>query len=197
MTQANTMVNNKFKLATRLNLETWLNDPLQVVPAYRNNRFGHPVQPLNIQWLGTIQSIEATLSQHGFILQKSTTNLQATLINLSKKEARRPPLIAWLYHNKPAKLLMTKATNQANTQIEIRLWHSNIHLFNTTLPLWVGAVNYRTLDNKKLTMNRYKEISYQFQHQPILEVLTDILPQNRVLILPSKSTTPNTILHND
>ena len=136
-----------------------------------------------MQWLDPLNKIKSHLTSHGFKAQQRIVNLKSGIINLTKKENNRLPLMPWLYQNQPPALIMTKPTDNPNTHIEIRLWHSHTRILHTPKSLWVGAINYRTINTKKLIQNSYSETHYQYQKKSVLNILTQILQPKSYRIL--------------
>ena len=170
-------------ITQQIKYKQWRQNPLQLFPVYRKNRLGHNIQPLNVQWLDPLNKIKSHLTSHGFKAQQRIVNLKSGIINLTKKENNRLPLMPWLYQNQPPALIMTKPTDNPNTHIEIRLWHSHTRILHTPKPLWVGAINYRTINTKKLIQNSYSETHYQYQKKSVLNILTQILKPKSYHIL--------------
>lgn len=134
-------------------IEDWWQNPLRYVPIFRINRFGHPVQPLNIQWIDWLSTIEQTLEQQGWQIIDSKTDVQTTLGRFtSYKPEYHTPLFPWLYRGKPPVLFMIKHLPHETTIIELRLWKPGLRFENSRLPLWIGSINYHLAHKHLITL---------------------------------------------
>lgn len=134
-------------------IEDWWQNPLRYVPIFRINRFGHPTQPLNIQWIDGLSTIEKTLEQKGWQTIRSKTDVQTTLGRFtSYKPECHLPLFPWLYRDKPPVLFMIKHLPHDTTIIELRLWKPGLRFENSHLPLWIGSINYHLASKHLMTL---------------------------------------------
>ncbi|AML54824.1 LssY C-terminal domain-containing protein [Coxiella burnetii] len=143
-----------------INYKDWWQHPTRYVPIYRWNRFGHPVQPFNIQWTAPLNDIQQTLEHSGWESIHTKTDIQTALGRFaSYKPERHFPLFPWLYRDKPPVLFMIKHLPHATTIIELRLWESGIRFEDNAWPLWVGSINYHIAPKRLITLRRPHEIS--------------------------------------
>ncbi|AJC50515.1 bifunctional DedA family/phosphatase PAP2 family protein [Coxiella endosymbiont of Amblyomma americanum] len=136
-------------------IETWWKNPLQYVPIFRPDRFGHFIQPFNIQWVDRLDTIEQLLEQQGWQIVHSKAGIWTILEWFtSYKPEHHFPLFSWLYRGKPPILFMIKHLPCTTSIVELRLWKSGVKFENYYLPLWVGSINLRvaSLPPKHLIM---------------------------------------------
>ena len=138
----------------------WWQHPTGYVPIYRWNRFGHPVQPFNIQWTAPLNDLQQTLEHYGWESIHTKTDIQTAFGRFaSYKPERHFPFFPWLYRGKPPVLFMIKHLPHATTIIELRLWESGIRFEDNALPLWVGSINYHIAPKRLITLRSPHEIS--------------------------------------
>ena len=169
--------------------QNWFNHPLRYLPAYRKNRLGKMIEPLNVQWMQPIQQIEQQLTKAGFKKESSVHDLKSGLANLARTPQNRLPMIAKLYQNTPPVLLMVKKTNTPDTVIEIRLWNSHSRIILNSIPLWIGSINYRsTVQGKNLIQRNKKITHYQQNNQNVLTTLSALFSKQDYRILIQQQT---------
>lgn len=124
-----------------LNGEEWWGQKDIPVPFYRLNRFGQPVELLNIQWAGSLSRIEQTLvQQHWNLLPKSS--LLLLLDEISKKSPNQQlPVLSQFYENRKPVLILFKFVPSIEEVMVLRLWDVHLRLSNG-VPLWAGTVSY-------------------------------------------------------
>lgn len=122
--------------------ERWWEDPTHYAPTFRLSRFGHPIQPFNIQWLGNISNIHTTLLKNGWHNASSKTNLKNALQRFaSKAPESHLAFLRQLYHGKGPTLFMIKTFGPNKNLIELRLWKTGL-IFSDDLTLYIGSINY-------------------------------------------------------
>lgn len=143
-----------------IDVNTWWSNPTKYLPHYRKNRFGNPTQPFNVQWAGTLKNIKQNLTQHSWIVIYNKTDMKAALGRFaSKKPERHLPLFPQLYRHKSAVLFLIKHLPKKQTIIELRLWASGTTFTNSTVPLWIGTINYHVAPQRLLTLKKPHEIT--------------------------------------
>lgn len=123
------------------NNHAWWSQNNTSKPLYRINRFGQPIEALNIQWAGTLPSIEQTLTkQHWNLLPKAS--LMIVLNGFASKHPHQQlPILNQFYEDHKPVLVMYKLLDQPKQVMVLRLWDAHLKLSNNT-PLWLGIVNY-------------------------------------------------------
>jgi membrane protein DedA with SNARE-associated domain/membrane-associated phospholipid phosphatase len=121
---------------------SWLRQKNIAIPYVRMNRMGKPIDPLNIQWLGTLSTIQSNLLNHGWkLINKKPTLIMRLHALVSKEERRFFPLLPPLYRQQPPSLVMTKI--ESGQFWVLRLWSSNYFVYKA--PIWVGTVMYHPI----------------------------------------------------
>ncbi len=146
----------------KITAHAWWYSPLKYTPIYRNNRFGKPFQPFNVQWQSSKQQIIAVLEKHGWkpIANDPQLKLKTALQRFGSYQAQfHMPFLAWLYRDKPPEIFLIKEIPNHNRVIELRLWESGIHFHPGNKPLWIGATDIRIPPKVLLSLKEHTIIS--------------------------------------
>lgn len=147
-----------------MTINVWWESPLQYTPLYRNNRFGKPFQPFNLQWQGSLKNITETLEKTGWkpITSNRKFKLKKSLQRFSSYQAQyHIPLLPWLYRNKHPVIFMIKHIPRRKRIIELRLWESNIYFYPNHKLLWIGATDIRVPPTALLSIKKSAKISLE------------------------------------
>jgi membrane protein DedA with SNARE-associated domain/membrane-associated phospholipid phosphatase len=121
---------------------SWLRQKNIHLPYVRLNRIGTPIDPLNVQWLGSMKTIKNNLTRYGWQSQNKAPTLISRLHALVNSDTRRFfPLLPPLYQKEPPALVMSKVNN--GQFWTLRLWHADYQINHT--PLWIGTVMYHPI----------------------------------------------------
>ena len=179
-----------------LNASRWWQAPRRFLPLYHLNRFGHATSPFNLQWAGELPNISALLTQnHWAITTDKKKNLQKTLTGfVEQNPSQQAPIIKTLYRDQPSALIAFHTTDDPNTLIEMHLWNSGYLLLDPNSPLWIGTINYRTINLKLFKRNKQHKIT--FRDNAGQQSLTSVLKPhyNYKVMQHSNETIPNRIL---
>jgi membrane protein DedA with SNARE-associated domain/membrane-associated phospholipid phosphatase len=138
----------------------WWETPLEFTPAYRDNRFGRPAQPLNIQWAGHLDKIKSTLQQHGWKLISRKNHVADTIHRLaSDKPQYHLPLFELLYHNKRPSLIMYKSIPKKSMIYILRLWDSHVDFHDGNI-IWIGMINKLAAPHSFITFHHRNLMSF-------------------------------------
>ena len=128
------------------------------IPLYRLNRFGRPIEALNVIYVGNLPEIGQVLSQHGWESQKVALDFQGILKSLlTTSTIHHLSVFPQLYHNKRMELLYTKNTDVDNVVLILRLWPSDINLKDSDLPLWLGTIEYHQASPHTFSLQALKK----------------------------------------
>lgn len=142
----------------------WWNDPLKFTPMFRKNRFGHPAQPLNIQWAGSLQNIKNTLFEDDWQVITRKNHMQDTVNRLASNLPQyHLPLFELLYHNQRPALILFKKIPKQKTIYILRLWHAYINV-TPNRPLWIGMLNILAPPQGLITIHHRKLMSFAKLH---------------------------------
>lgn len=124
-------------------IQNWWHSPLAQLPTYRNNRFGKPILPFNVQWMSSYNDLQQQLTQSGW---KKANNPATLSYNISRLKSTKPnrhlPLVPILHNGKPPVATFYKPTHHKNEILELTLWQSSIRFINNEIPLWIGTLDY-------------------------------------------------------
>lgn len=123
---------------------TWWNQQKALLPLYSMNRFGKEIGLMNIQYVGSIQSLQQTLEQAGWKKQLDSFFLSLMLRLGNQDSVAKLPLMAQLYLNQKPFLLMTNGTSRSGNGLILRLWRSNYHVHNKNQIIWIGSIQTQT-----------------------------------------------------
>ena len=149
-----------------ISLNNWWQNATHYVPPIRFNRLHQPVQPINIQWLGSLKDIKQQLKNWEIIKPKQN-NLGITL-----KEIARPSieyqqgLLPPLYDFKVAVLRAYLYKN--NKLMILTLWPSQIQINHLKNKLWVGNLSIRQPSKQLFKRYYYHSISAQELPQSLI-----------------------------
>ncbi len=112
-------------------------------PLYRTNRFGKPVQLINIQWAGDLKSIQQELLKRDWKIpaKPDLTLIMSSFANKNKSNLN-PILFTKYYRDRKPVLVMTKVVDNQRHLIILRLWNSHTMLHSSGYSIWVGTVSY-------------------------------------------------------
>ncbi len=123
---------------------------------FRDNKFGHHVYPLNVQWLGKKEQIETFLEKNNWQRHEP----QKTVINRIMHLVDEPslhilPLIPQTYNQRTP--VMVYSYNNNNEQIVIKLWQSFLNVMPNKSKLWIGNIYKNQLPEKLFSIpSRYR-----------------------------------------
>ncbi len=155
-----------------INMQQWWNHAAKQIPLYRYNRFGKPIQVINLQWAGSSNNIEQNLTDRGW--HKESRGSLVILLSglLAKNNGKHLPVLSQLYEDRRPVLVMTKYLDQQNTILILRLWDAHLKT-EAGLPLWLGTIGYHHW-SKLYFLRRERE-------QSINEDV-DLMPATQLLI---------------
>ena len=157
-----------FQQKTTLSLKNWWRHPLTYLPAYRNNRFGYPIQPLNIEWGDTLDHIKSTLLANQWQLITRNNHVKDTIQRLASPQPQyHLPLFELLYRNERPALVLYKPTADKSDIYILRLWDSHIVLENNQ-HLWIGMMNKELSPSKRMISMHTQLMSFAHLDAPAI-----------------------------
>lgn len=127
--------------AYSINLDTWWQHNDKRLPLYRLSRFGVQQEILNLQWVGSLETIRNLLLTNGWEVPPTRDWISVLQRLTDVNSAEHLPLVSPLYLDKKPVLVLQKSINNDKKLIVLRLWQSNLTINNSTDPLWVGTVS--------------------------------------------------------
>lgn len=135
----------------RLNEANWWNKPTLPQKPYTTTRLGRPLQFLQIQYKGTLDTLENALTQKGWKKHQSSFAM-AILTHVGEKSTpENTPLKSHFYRNKKAVCIFVYQPKGQVETLVLRFWPSSYYIGSPTEPLWYGSIE--TLLNKKTQQN--------------------------------------------
>lgn len=177
----------------QINFEAWWKHPKQSLPTYRINRFGNPIQPFNIQWADQLDNIKQSLQQHNWIVVEEKPVITLKLGQHNSQLQQHTPLFQPLFRQQPPTLLVIKHLADNETILELRLWQSGVQFKDSSTPLWVGTINYRT-HKQRFTLKESPETTLANQGG-ISNLIQDLGHYQYKVIYVSPNSQPQNVQH--
>lgn len=131
----------------------WWGKGLPNFPLYRKNRFGKPIQTMNIEWLGDLTEIENLLLIQGW-QNKPGNTLWLWLNIFSNNEHKNPPLLTGVFHDKKPVLEMTKYLPTQKRLLVLRLWLSYYDILDSDEELYIGTISFKSPNDFPLAIKK-------------------------------------------
>lgn len=166
----------------------WHSSAMTQFPLYRINRLGNPIQPLNIQWLGSLDEIKQSLMRRGWESHPPKIDLNATINRFtSPKTQANLPILPMLYHQRAPLLLLTKNLGNDQPLAMLRLWQSDIIVNSGAIPLWLGTINYYEPPVKLISLKKQPR-----EFEDAIDALTPALKDFRwkLVQIPAQNQPP-------
>lgn len=142
-----------------LDAKAWWQRTDEQTPLYRMNRFGKPIEILNVQWAGDIFAIEDTLIQQGWKSLPSNPFMRAIKSLTSGDRAEQLPVLSQLYEDRKPILTMSKVLEPEHKLLVLQLWDGHLSLDDGT-PLWLGSIHYQKSWNVRFHKKKASQLSY-------------------------------------
>ena len=165
----------------------WRQDGWQQLPALRKDTRNYKKHPLNIQYAGTLEALQASLEPKGW--QPAEIVSPGSILKLlsPKLELDQLPLLPQVHDGRHESLALVKDTEEGKRYI-IRLWPAHIELTPGQHLLWIGNVSEL---KKGLVMDlfTYPETSDEFSaafsllEKDCSDLMPHRLPGERKLLL--------------
>jgi len=170
--------------------EAWWSHRGSTLPIYTTNRIGHRTGFFNIQYSGSIKTLQMALTNHGW--KNQPNSFFNVLIRRAggQDAAKKLPLMSQLYLNKKPVLIMTYSAGTGHQLVVIRLWRSNYSLQENRQPIWIGSILDPSLQTKiKTSANNHDKIQSDMLLATVLSAVegfqTNIVPIAEQKTLPS------------
>lgn len=125
---------------TPLNRSEWLAGDWRGLPAYRLDLAAGEQHPLNVQYLGTLEALEAALTARGWRSPPPPAFDKLLLWLSPDTTATRLPVLPQIHDGHYESLRLIKAGADDRLTI-LRLWRSERIQHSTRTPLWIGSVS--------------------------------------------------------
>ena len=168
------------------NQADWLASEWETLPAYRVDLEGRDTQPMNFQWGGSLDSLQAILEGAGWSTPHGLEPLSAINWLAPEPLLSDLPVLPQVHDGKHQKLLMA-APLQENTAklLIIRLWPSSIGLQHGE-QVWIGATSYLQLE-QELPLVAFLRTTADFD-TPMIQLENTLLQSNHVDVVKQTRT---------
>lgn len=124
----------------------WRDGFWQTLPTYRLDLEGLNVQPLNIQWAGSLQALKTVLDKQGWrpAPALSLAGMMSWLV--PDPDISDLPILPQVHDGRHQQLQMIMRANGMQRLTTLRLWPANVEISDTGRPLWLGTVSYLQRD---------------------------------------------------
>lgn len=123
----------------KINARKWWSKDHEI-PEYYTSLFGFKSKPINIQWVGSLDQIEASLRAAGWETPPDR-NWASTLHRIADiSSSQYLPMISPQYQDKAPELILTRANGSEDQLMVIRMFNSNRVLKTNQAQLWVGNI---------------------------------------------------------
>ena len=125
----------------RITLSTWKTLGWEQLPVYRLDIEGRNEQPMNFQWAGSLDTLQARLQQQGWKPGPTVTPLNAMNWLAPEPEITSLPILPQVNDGQHQQLILVAPhTAEDNHLIAVRLWPSDRELLPGQQPVWIGNV---------------------------------------------------------
>ncbi len=123
-----------------IKMDKWLDDESEI-PEFRSSLFGFPSQPINVQWVGSIDAIKNTLQAQGWNEPPARDWISILHRVADISSTQYLPMISPQYQDKKPALIMTRTVPGIKNLLVIRFWDSSRVIAENQQPLWVGIIS--------------------------------------------------------
>ena len=147
----------------RITAATWKAAGWKQLPVYRVDIEGKNEQPMNLQWAGSLETLQATLLQAGWREAPPLSPLNAMNWLAPEADIDSLPILPQVHDGQHQELLMiAPATAARERLIVVRLWSSNRELLDSGQSVWLGKAAYLYLE-QDLPLIAYLRTAPDFQ----------------------------------
>lgn len=126
----------------KISSEKWWQQTNKKPPLFRTNRFGKPIQVINVQWAGDLPQIESELiKQNWNTLPRTSLTTLLSELAITRQDQSLPLLNQFYEDRKPVLVMFKYIEAPQKTVLVLRLWDAHLMLDNDQ-PLWLGTINY-------------------------------------------------------
>ena len=130
------------------------------IPLYRLDRLGKPIEPLNLLYIGNVDTVQQSLLKQGWKIQKLKMDFNDLIKSISPSaEGRHIPVFTQLYRNRKPIMVFTKISFEDNEISILKLWSSEIDLVDSDSPVWIGSIENRPVNDARFSWKRFKNPS--------------------------------------
>ena len=147
----------------RITAATWKAAGWEQLPAYRVDIEGKNEQPMNLQWAGSLETLQETLLQAGWREAPPLSPLNAMNWLAPEADIDSLPILPQVHDGQHQEFLMVAPATAARERlIVVRLWSSNRELLDSGQSVWLGKAAYLYLE-QDLPLIAYLRTAPDFQ----------------------------------
>jgi undecaprenyl-diphosphatase len=147
----------------RITLSTWKTIGWEQLPVYRLDIEGSNEQPMNFQWAGSLEALQAELHQQGWTPTASVSPMNAMNWLAPEPGISTLPVLPQVNDGEHQQLLLVAPHTPEDSYLTVmRLWPSNQQLLNGNKPIWVGNVS-KLFVEKKIPLIAYLRTAPDFE----------------------------------
>jgi len=162
-------------LVQKVSADSWQNSGWKTLPTLRADLEDGNQQPMNFQWAGSLETLQAVLRDRGW--HAATAFGPASAMNwlAPEPDINALPVLPQVNDGQHQKLLLVAPDGGSKDRIMVlRLWPSGIQLEENSHPVWIGNVAWLHIDHN-LPMIAYLRTAPDFDTplQRLQETLAD------------------------
>lgn len=126
--------------------QAWWEGAWQALPAWRLDMEGEYEQPLTVQWVGSLQSLQEALRVHGWQASSPFSGRNCLLLLDMTRPAMQLPVLPLVHDGRNEALALIHAVaGAADKRLVLRLWAAQAMLQGQAQPVWIGTVTQETI----------------------------------------------------
>jgi undecaprenyl-diphosphatase len=127
----------------RITLSTWKTIGWEQLPAYRMDIEGRNEQPMNFQWAGSLDTLQAALQQQGWKPATPFSPMNAMNWLAPDPAITSLPVLPQVNDGQHQELLLVAPHNSEDVHLTVlRLWPSDREILPANQPVWIGNIVY-------------------------------------------------------
>jgi len=152
----------------RITLSTWKTSGWERLPVYRMDIEGSNEQPMNFQWAGSLDSLQAKLERQGWSTAPALSPASMMQWLAPEPDIGSLPILPQVNDGQHQQLLLVAPHGADAAYLTVvRLWPSNRQLIGTNTPIWSGNVS-RLFVEQKIPLLAYVRTAPDFDDPVIL-----------------------------
>ena len=133
----------------RIALSTWKTIGWEQLPVYRVDIEGRNEQAMNLQWAGSLETLQAVLHLQGWSPAAPVSPMNAMNWLVPEPVITNLPVLPQVNNGEHQQLLMIAPYTSEDSYLTVmRLWPSNQELVSGNTPIWVGNVSKLFVEQK-------------------------------------------------
>ncbi len=135
-----------YRTFSHMSPSDWWQHRQQGLPLYRYNRFGKPIQPLNIQWLATRDEIVHLMKQRDWQVHYYPSQFNDFIHRLASWNTKyHLPLLPERVNGALPTMLFQKKI-KGKQYLLLKLWFIPLYKRQHKIPLWVGSLTRHAIN---------------------------------------------------